>query len=367
VRVGVVGLGRMGSFYAETVAALGASTQLAAVVDGNAGVRDALKARLGVAHAYADVADALERANLDAVIVATSTSAHAAVVIAAANAGKPIFCEKPLAVTVEQTRKVLDVVQRSSVGKAIFCEKPLALTVAETEGVLERCEGTKVLLQIGFMRRFDAAHVRAREAIQAGNIGRPLSYKSVGRDPGCPPVAYADPQHSGGLIIDMGIHDFDMARWLMSSEVERVSAEGSLLVCDELRRVGDIDNAFVLLRFASGALGTVEVSRTARYGYDIQTEVLGSDGALRVGASSARGLEDAQLLPPQAASDDPTPPFVRRFAKAYRAQIEDFLACVRDDRPPRAGGADALAAIQIAEAATLAARGGQPVEVTARV
>jgi inositol 2-dehydrogenase len=338
VRVGVVGLGRMGSFYAETVAALGASTQLAAVVDGNAGVRDALKARLGVAHAYADVADALERANLDAVIVATSTSAHAAVVIAAANAGKPIFCEKPLAVTVEQTRKVLDVVQRSG-----------------------------VLLQIGFMRRFDAAHVRAREAIQAGNIGRPLSYKSVGRDPGCPPVAYADPQHSGGLIIDMGIHDFDMARWLMSSEVERVSAEGSLLVCDELRRVGDIDNAFVLLRFASGALGTVEVSRTARYGYDIQTEVLGSDGALRVGASSARGLEDAQLLPPQAASDDPTPPFVRRFAKAYRAQIEDFLACVRDDRPPRAGGADALAAIQIAEAATLAARGGQPVEVTARV
>jgi predicted dehydrogenase len=180
-------------------------------------------------------------------------------------------------------------------------------------------------------------------------------------------VDYADPQHSGGLIIDMGIHDFDTARWLMASEVERVSAEGSLLVCDELRRVGDIDNACILLRFASGALGTIEVSRTARYGYDIQTEVLGADGALRIGASAKRGLEDVQLLLPQAASDDPTPPFVQRFAPAYRAQIEDFVECVRGDRPPRASGADALAAIQIAEAATLAARRGQPVEVLAHV
>jgi predicted dehydrogenase len=284
------------------------------------------------------VSDALERARLDALIVATPTSAHGEVVRATAAAGK-----------------------------AIFCEKPLALTATETRGVLEEVRRAGVLLQIGFMRRFDAGHVQAREAIEAGKIGRPLVFRSIGRDPGCPPVEFADPRHSGGLIIDMGIHDFDLARWLMSSDVERVSAEGSLLVCDQLRRVGDIDNAIVSLRFASGALGSVEVSRTARYGYDIQSEVLGSDGAVRVGASARREVDEMQLLPARAPDDDGTPPFVRRFAKAYRAQIEDFFLCVQHDRVPRAGGEDAMAAIEIAEAATESARSGQPVVVDSRV
>jgi inositol 2-dehydrogenase len=338
VRIGVIGLGRIGHFYAEAVAALGGSTQLAAIVEPNDNVRARVQQRFGVEHAYPDVAGALDRAALDGVIVATSTSAHAQVVMAVAERGKPIFCEKPLALTVTETEAVLEVVQR-----------------------------TGVLLQMGFMRRFDAAHVQAKQAIEAGKIGRPLMYRSVGRDPGCPPVAYADPRHSGGLIVDMGIHDFDMARWLTSSEVERVSAEGTLLVCDELRQVGDIDNAIVLLRFASGAVGSIEVSRTARYGYDIQAEVLGSDGAIRLGPSAERGLEDVQLLGAQPVSDDPTPPFVHRFADAYRAQIVDFIDCVQHDRPPRAGGADALAAIRIAEAATAAAHSGQSVEVMTHV
>jgi predicted dehydrogenase len=324
----------MGHFYAETVAALGTPTVLAAVVDPNTDVRGAVQSKLRIEHAFADVSDALERARLDAVIIATPTSAHGAVVKAAAAAGKAIFCEKPLALTSTETRSVLDVVQRAG-----------------------------VLLQIGFMRRFDAAHVQAKGAIEAGKIGRPLVFRSIGRDPGCPPVEFADPRHSGGLIIDMGIHEFDLARWLMSSDVERVSAEGSLLVCNELRRVGDIDNAIVSLRFASGALGSVEVSRTARYGYDIQSEVLGSEGAVRTGASARREVDEMQLLAARAPEDERTPPFVRRFAKAYRAQIEDFVQCVQYDRAPRAGGEEAMAAIKIAEAATEAARTGQPIRV----
>jgi scyllo-inositol 2-dehydrogenase (NAD+) len=338
VRVGVVGLGRMGSFYAETVASLGGAAQLAVIVDPDSQVRGRMQKRLGLDVAYASLGDALEAVHLDAVLVATPTSAHAETVIAAASAGK-----------------------------AIFCEKPLALTVAETRKVLASVRGAGVLLQMGFMRRFDTAHARAKAAIESGKIGRPLTFKAVGRDPGCPPVDFADPRHSGGLIIDMGIHDFDMARWLMSSEVERVSAEGSLLVCDELRRVGDIDNATVLLRFASGAIGTIEVSRTAKYGYDIQAEVLGTEGAVRVGATAARALDEVQLLSAEPVPDDPTPPFIRRFAPAYRAQIQDFIRCVQEDRRPLASGEDALAAIQIAEAATLAARSGQPVEVLTHV
>jgi len=334
MRIGVIGLGRMGSFYAEVVAGLGGKARLAAVVGPDASVRAALLSRLGADQAYADIGSALESGGLDAVIVATPTSAHPDVVMAAASAGKAIFCEKPLALTLTRTRETLTAVRHAG-----------------------------VLLQIGFMRRFDAVHVQAKAAIEAGQIGQPLMFKSIGRDPGCPPVAFADPVHSGGLIIDMGIHEFDLARWFMSSEVEHVSAEGSLLACDELRAVGDIDNATVNLRFASGALGNIEVSRTARYGYDIRSEVLGSNGAVRVGGRSSDAVE---VLHPQV-GQDPTPPFVHRFADAYRAQIVDFVECVQHDRPPRAGGDDALAAIQIAEAATLAARNGRRVEVSGHV
>jgi scyllo-inositol 2-dehydrogenase (NAD+) len=331
VRVGVVGLGRMGHFYADTLASLGGSVTLAAVADPSAEARDAMRTSLGLDHAYAEAGDLLD--HVDAVVVATPTSAHAEVVLAAA-----------------------------ALKKAIFCEKPLALTVAETRRVLAGVNAAHVLLQVGFMRRFDTAHVEAKQAIADGKIGRPLVFKSAGRDPGCPPVDFADPRHSGGLIIDMGIHDFDMARWLMGSEVERVSAEGSLLFCEELRRVGDIDNAIVNLRFASGALGNVEVSRTACYGYDIQLEVLGTEGAVRLGQTTARGNNEAAVLAAQPATTDSVPPFVRRFANAYRAQIVDFLRCVQEDRTPRATGEDALAAIQIAGAATLAASSGRPVE-----
>jgi predicted dehydrogenase len=146
----------------------------------------------------------------------------------------------------------------------------------------------------------------------------------------------------------------------MSSTVERVFAEATQLVCEELGQVGDYDNAIVSLRFASGALGSIEVSRTAKYGYDIRAEVLGSEGAVRVGDTppDSHGLA---LLRPEAPTTDPTPPFVRRFAMAYRAQIEDFVDCVQRDRPPRAGGAEALAAIEVAEAATLAAHRHSPV------
>src|SRR5260370_1992557 len=152
------------------------------------------------------------------------------------------------------------------------------------------------------MRRFDPGYRDAFESISKGQIGRPVTFKGVGRDPTCPPLEYANPAHSGGLVLDMGIHDFDLARWLMSSEVERVSAEGALLVCEHFATVGDIDNAVINLRFASGALGNVEVSRNARYGYDVWTEVLGSEGAVVVGRTAWAGA--FQLLGPQGEPSD---------------------------------------------------------------
>src|SRR5437016_2261108 len=147
----------------------------------------------------------------------------------------------------------------------------------------------------------------------------------------------------------MGIHDFDLARWLMGSEVERVTAEGTTLVCNTLASVGDIDNAVINLRFVSGALGNVEVSRNAFYGYDIRTEVLGSEGAVMIGTHQHTPV---LLLTRAGAQHDITPYLMERFGDAYRVQLQHFVDCLRSGRPPLVSGADALAAFEIAVAAT---------------
>jgi scyllo-inositol 2-dehydrogenase (NAD+) len=322
----------MGRFYAQTVASLGPDIQLATVADPDPVARAAVTRELGVPTATAQPTDVFDRTDIDAVIIATPTSTHAELVVAAAQAGKAIFCEKPLALSLEQTHAALAAVEQAG-----------------------------VLLQVGFMRRFDPAYREARALIDAGRIGRPITFKAVGRDPSCPPLDYANPAHSGGLVLDMGIHDFDLARWLMSSEVERVSADGARLVCEQLESVGDIDNAVINLRFVSGALGNVEVSRNARYGYDVWTEVLGSEGAVVIGRPAGAG--GLQVLLPEGAQNDDTPHFVRRFGAAYRAQILHFVECLQQQRQPSVGGADALAAFEIAQAATRAWQTGSPVTI----
>src|SRR5205085_12229429 len=228
---------------------------LHAVADTNEQARSQVVDELGVSYAFADPYELIALPDLDAVIITTPTSTHSELVSAAAQGGQAIFCEKPLALTLEDTLSALEAVARA-----------------------------QVPLQVGFMRRFDSAYQKAKILIDSGQIGYPVTFKSIGRDPFCPQPEYADPAKSGGLILDMGIHDFDLARWLMGSEVERVTAEGTILVCKVLESVGDIDNAVINLRFMTGALGNVEVSRNAFYGYDIRTEVLGSEGAVIIGA-----------------------------------------------------------------------------------
>jgi scyllo-inositol 2-dehydrogenase (NAD+) len=329
VQIAVFGLGRMGQIYAETIATRLPAARLAAIVDPHDDARAATQARYGVPHAFADAREALALPEVAAIVIATPTSTHHELVIAAAEAGKAIFCEKPLALALDTTRAALAAVARAGVP-----------------------------LQIGFMRRFDTAYQKAQALIAQGQIGRPVTFKSVGRDPFCPRTEFADPAKSGGLLVDMAIHDFDLARWLMASEVERVTAEGALLVCDNLRAVGDIDNAVVNLRFASGALGNVEVSRNAFYGYDIRTEVLGSEGAVTIGAYQHTPV---LLLTRAGAQHDVMPYLLERFGDAYRAQIAAFVDCLQHGQPPAVGGADALAALTIALAATRAHQRGQPV------
>ncbi len=332
LKVGVIGLGRMGQLYARTLATQVTGVQLYAVAEFADQLRATTANEFAVPHVYADVQDLLALPELDAVVIATPTSIHPELVIAAARAGK-----------------------------AIFCEKPLALTLAETHAALDAVAQAHVPLQVGFMRRFDTGYQKAKALIDEGHIGRPVTFKSIGRDPFCPRREYADPVMSGGLIIDMAIHDFDLARWLMGSEVERVSAEGTLLVCKDLESVGDIDNAVINLRFVNGALGNVEVSRNAFYGYDIRTEVLGSEGALVIGTHQQTPVV---LLTRAGAQHDVTPYLLERFGDAYRAQMQHFVGSLRKGQPPSVSGADGLAAFEIGLAATRAYQTGRPVALS---
>jgi scyllo-inositol 2-dehydrogenase (NAD+) len=332
VNIGVTGLGRMGRLYAHMLAARVSGSRLYAVAEVDEQARSQVMSELDVAYAFADAYELLALPGLDAVVIATPTSTHHDLVTAAAKAGKAIFCEKPLALTLEETQAMLEVVARA-----------------------------QVLLQVGFMRRFDAAYQRAKTLIAEGQIGYPVTFKSLSRDPFCPPGNYLDPAKSGGLILDMAIHDFDLARWLVGSEVERVTAEGTVLVCNDLASVGDIDNALVNMRFVNGALGNIEASRNAFYGYDIRTEVLCSQGAVMIGVHQHTPV---LVLNRAGAHHDVMPYLMERFGDAYRAQLQHFVDCLQKGQSPSVSGAEALAACKIGIAATRSYQTGRPVTLS---
>jgi inositol 2-dehydrogenase len=329
VKIGVIGLGRMGKLYTNLLSSQISGASLYAVAEVNDQARSEVAGALRISHVFADFHELLALPELDAVIITTPTSTHHDLVVAAAEAGK-----------------------------AILCEKPLALTLAETRSAQEAAERAQVPLQVGFMRRFDAAYQKAKALIDSGKIGYPVTFKSLSRDPFCPQLEYADPAKSGGLILDMAIHDIDLARWLMGSEVERVTAEGTTRVCQTLESVGDIDNALINLRFVNGALGNIEVSRNAFYGYDIRTEVLGSEGAVMIGVHQHTPV---LLLTRGGAQYDIMPYLMERFGDAYRTQVQHFVDCLIDGRPPLVSGSDAYAAYEIGVAATQSYQTGRSV------
>src|SRR6266699_2342578 len=322
LKMGVIGLGRMGQLYARLLATRVAGAHLYAVAEVDEQALARIVNEFAAPRTFVDAHELMALPELDAVVIATPTNTHRDLVIAAAGASKAIFCEKPLALTLEGTHAALTAVERAHVP-----------------------------LQVGFMRRFDAGYRRAKSLIESGQIGYPVTFKALSRDPFCPRLEYAHPAQSGGLIVDMAIHDFDLARWLMGSEVERVAAEGTTLVCKNLESVGDIDNALINLRFVNGALGNVEVSRNAFYGYDIRTEILGSEGAVMIGVHQHTPV---MLFTRAGAQHDVTPYLMERFGDAYGAQLQHFVDCLNSDQSPSVGATDALAACEIGIAATRA-------------
>ncbi|MBC7249818.1 MAG: Gfo/Idh/MocA family oxidoreductase [Anaerolineae bacterium] len=328
--IGVLGLGRMGQIHAHHLASL-PEARLVAVASRRPEAAQEIAA-LYDARPYAHYDDFFADREMRAVVIASATHEHVAHVKAAAAAGLAIFSEKPLALRLEDTDEALRAVDRAGVP-----------------------------LQVGFMRRFDPAFVEAKRRIEDGVIGRPLTFKAVSRDPQLPTAEAEESLVRGNLFIDLGVHDFDMARWLMGQEIRQVHAVGGALVYRRLAETGGVDNGLVSLVFADGSLAGVELSRNAAYGYDVRTEVLGSEGALIIG-----GLQQTPLsvLTRAGVTHDVFPWFPERFAEAYLAEIRHFVRCVRAGEFPSPDGRDDRAALQIALAATESLQTGKTVIIT---
>ena len=329
-RLAVAGLGRMGSVHARNIARSCPSAELVAVFDTRLDVARPLGEELGarVAESYEAL---LADPGVDAVVIATPTAAHAAMALEAVRAGKHVFSEKPI-----------------------------SLERASTMEVVEAFSEARQFLQVGFHRRFDPALVAAAGRVSAGELGEVRLYRASQRDKASPAPQFI--AGSGGIFIDMGIHDFDTARWLVG-EVESVSAEGASWQDPAFASTGDYHSAVVVLRFTGGALGSIDISRVAGYGYESSLELMGEKATVRIDepfAASYEWREPGSSSKPLIASYD------RRYGAAFSAELEHFARSVLSGEPTGPSGHDALAAFDIARAAAESCRLGAPVAVPGR-
>ena len=331
--VGLIGLGRLGRVYARDLAGRIPETRLVAVADPAGSLAAEVAEEFDVARHYQDPLALIDDSSVEAIVIVTPTHTHRELVVAAADRRKPTFCEKPP-----------------------------ALSLAEVAAMQEAITKSGMFFQMGFMRRFDAGYAAGKKAIEEGRIGTPLVFKSTSRDPFRPSLEYADPKSSGGMLIDMGIHDFDLARWFMG-EVQTVSAIGATIAYPELTTVGDIDNAVASLTFSSGKLGAVDLSRSGIYGYDISTEILGLEGTIRIGY--LRETPIMIMTKANGVSHDTVPYFMERFRDAYTTQLQNFAQNVLHHRTPPITIEDGMEALRIGVAATRAHETGRSVVVSA--
>jgi scyllo-inositol 2-dehydrogenase (NAD+) len=317
--VGVLGVGEMGRRHAENLRHLVPNAQLVAIADVAVERARRAAAELEIDNSYGSLEDMLGCEGLDAVVIATPDKFHASAVKTVAAAGKDILCEKPLALTLADAQELLDAVSKA-----------------------------RVRLQVGFMRRYDPAYAAAMKRIEAGEIGVPVIFKSIGRDKDGPPLAAYTPNINGMLFYTNSIHDFDLARWLMQDEVTEVHAYTTVAIRPEVAQFGDVVASVVNLKFDQGAIGNIESHAQAAYGYDVRTEIVGSKGSILVGSFHKT---PATFLTANGSSGLIADHFLAVFADAYLAEIRDFVDCMLTDRPPRVSGEDGIKALAIAVAA----------------
>lgn len=327
--MGLVGTGRIGRIHAETLSKNSAA-RLLALTDVHQEAARECAAHFGVPRVATDLDDLLADPQIQAVAICSSTETHSNFIRRCAEAGKHVFCEKPIDSDLQRIDAVLESVARAG-----------------------------VKLMIGFNRRFDSNHLRIKEGIESGEIGEPHLLHIISRDPAPPPIEYV--RVSGGLFFDMTIHDFDMARFLLG-EVEEVYACAGVRVDPRIGEAGDVDTALITLKFASGAFGTIDNSRQAVYGYDQRVEVFGSRGGLR----SENSYPHEVTLSTASAVTRGLPKnfFLDRYMASYQLEMDRFVDCVRSDRPSPVSGEDGRAPVVMALAAQKSLRENRPVKLS---
>jgi myo-inositol 2-dehydrogenase/D-chiro-inositol 1-dehydrogenase len=328
LRVGLIGTGRIGRMHAELLATAVPGAVLAAVSDVDAGPADEL------GHAYNVPAVQPDRLigdpAIDAVAICSPTSTHVHYIIRAAEAGK-----------------------------SIFCEKPVSLDLAEVDLALAAVSRVGARLMVGFNRRFDRSHAAVRAAVVNGSVGAPHLVRITSRDPEPPPMSYA--RVSGGIFLDMTVHDFDMARFVVGSEVVEVTAAGAVRIEPELEEIGDVDTAVAMLRHENECLTVIDNSRKATYGYDQRVEVLGAKGL----AGSDNPLTNTAFTRDGSGTRAATLPyfFIERYRGSYLRQWEAFVAAVVSGAPAPTSGVDGRAALVLGLAAKKSLLEHRPVQI----
>lgn len=331
VNIGLIGAGRIGKLHGNNLAYSVPGAKIVSVAD--VYLNDEMKTwatDLGVKEITDDPMKVIHSKDVEAVFICSSTDSHAELMIEAAKAGKHIFCEKPIHTDVAIIKKALAEVQKAD-----------------------------VKLQIGFVRRFDHNHKKVRDVVASGRLGRPHIVKVTSRDPEAQSIEYVST--SGGIFLDMTIHDFDMVRYLSGSEVTEVCAYGSIMIDPRIAEFGDIDTAIVMLKFENGAIGVIENSRAAHYGYDQRTEVHCDKGCVQV----VNDLIDTSMISTAEGvfCEKPTWFFLERYNNAFIAEAKGFVDAIVKDKEPIVSGNDGLMPVYIAKAAEKSYKEGRTVKL----
>ncbi|TLM99274.1 inositol 2-dehydrogenase [bacterium] len=330
VNIAVIGTGRMGSVHVRNLARLIPEANLVAICDLRLDVAQALADELGIPRVVQDYHELLADPAIEAILIATSTDTHA-------------FIIKDVA----------------AAGKDIFCEKPLALDLSKIDDALAMVKKANVKLQVGFNRRFDKSFQKVREVVASGEIGRPCILRITDRDPDYPAMEFL--RVSGGMFLDQTIHDFDMSRFQIG-EIEEVYAVGSALLRPELNDFGDIDTNVLTLKFANGAVGAIDNSRKAVYGYDQRLEVFCSNGT-----AMAENEAETTIVKGNVQGFHTAPPphfFMQRYAPCYVEEVRQFVECVRDDKTTPTNGEDGRIAVGLGYAAWKSLHENRPVKLS---
>lgn len=330
ITLGVIGAGRIGKLHTENILYNVPYARVKSVADVYADkVRDWANG-LGIKNVYSDYREILNDPEIDAVLICSSTDTHSTISIEAAKAGKHIFCEKPIDLNVDKIKQTLEEVKKAG-----------------------------VKLQVGFNRRYDHNFKAVRDAVAAGKIGDVHIVKITSRDPAPPPIEYV--KVSGGIFLDMTIHDFDMARYLSGSEVTEVFASAAVLVDPAIGEQGDVDTAIITLKFANGAMGVIDNSRKAVYGYDQRVEVFGSKGSIVV----SNDYPNTAVMSTETGvcREKPLYFFLERYKESFIAEIKDFIDAIVNDRETSVTGMDGLKPVLIGMAAKKSCETGKIVKV----